>query len=127
MASTEILLITPEKSVRKSPSPNFKEAQEKYKTEQCKNWVNGFCKYGKNCLFAHGVEEVRQKNLPGNYKTKYCVNILREGYCKYGEKCQFKHQDREREPLFSLYTENGPFFREIRKLPVFLDIERRCN
>jgi len=31
--------------------------EAKKKTELCKNFIEGFCKYGDDCAFAHGVEE----------------------------------------------------------------------
>ena len=65
---------------------------KKYKTELCKNWAKGFCQYSSNCLFAHGSHEIREKTLPSKYKTRLCVNMLREGSCKYGDRCQFKHE-----------------------------------
>lgn len=44
----------------------------KKKTELCKNWeLNGTCKFGTDCAFAHGEHEIVAKNhLPENYKTK---------------------------------------------------------
>ena len=67
------------------------EIFQKYKTEMCRNWLRGTCTYGNNCLFAHGEDEIRFREKPANYKTKLCVNILRDGFCKYGTRCQFKH------------------------------------
>mmetsp|Transcript_35444 Transcript_35444/g.35105 ORF Transcript_35444/g.35105 Transcript_35444/m.35105 type:complete len:248 (-) Transcript_35444:73-816(-) len=64
----------------------------KFKTELCKNWQAGDCKFGSKCSFAHGVEELSQrKNLPSNYKTKICKQFHEEFYCSYGERCQFIH------------------------------------
>lgn len=65
--------------------------QEKFKTELCKNWQNGCCKFV-NCSFAHGVEELAErKNLPSNYKTKICKQFHEQMYCSYGSRCQFIH------------------------------------
>ena len=33
----------------------------KYKTELCKNWLNGFCLFENKCAFAHGRNELRNK------------------------------------------------------------------
>lgn len=71
----------------------LKEAQTRYKTEICRNWVAGHCPYETNCLFAHGSGDLRDKIPQDNYKTKFCVNILSKGYCEYGARCQFKHSD----------------------------------
>lgn len=44
---------------RKLFCPDFKE---KYKTELCRNWLNGFCSFENKCVFAHGKDELREKN-----------------------------------------------------------------
>ena len=73
---------------------NFKELNIKYKTELCTNWmVNGKCKFGKKCSYAHGESELKLRcDLPQNYKTKECKNFSRYGYCVYGSRCQFIHK-----------------------------------
>ena len=69
-----------------------KSFQVKYKTELCKNWQAGECKFGSKCSFAHGVEELTEKkHLPSNYKTKICKQFHEELYCPYGARCQFIH------------------------------------
>lgn len=66
--------------------------QVKFKTELCKNWQAGDCKFGNKCSFAHGVEELTEKkHLPNNYKTKVCKQFHEENYCSYGARCQFIH------------------------------------
>ncbi|OMJ64994.1 hypothetical protein SteCoe_40036 [Stentor coeruleus] len=45
---------------KKLHSPEY---NEKYKTELCRNWQNGFCSFNGKCVFAHGKEELREKNL----------------------------------------------------------------
>ena len=72
----------------KKPAPN------KYKTEICRNWeIEGFCKFGEECTFAHGDQELNKKTtMPPNYKTKVCKQFTESPYyCPYGEKCQFLH------------------------------------
>ena len=50
---------------RKLQSPDY---NEKYKTELCRNWVNGFCSFDSKCVFAHGKEELRGKNAKDPYE-----------------------------------------------------------
>ena len=66
----------------------------KYKTELCKNYeINGYCKYGDNCAYAHGKENLRLKVTNTTaYRTKKCVQFFENGYCPYGNRCQFAHQ-----------------------------------
>ena len=80
-----------------SPNQNLnskKPVPNKYKTEICRNWeLEGFCRFGDECTFAHGgVELNRKASMPSNYKTKVCTQFTEEPfYCPYGEKCQFLH------------------------------------
>ena len=75
----------------KSTAADFKI---KYKTELCKYYeINGFCKYGDNCAYAHGKENLRSKITNTTaYRTKKCVQFFQNGYCPYGNRCQFAHQ-----------------------------------
>ena len=75
----------------KSTAEDFKI---KYKTELCKYYeINGFCKYGDNCAYAHGKENLRSKITNTTaYRTKKCVQFFQNGYCPYGNRCQFAHQ-----------------------------------
>jgi hypothetical protein len=55
--------------------PRIKSKKEdfinKYKTEICKYFLTGNCRYGKDCAFAHGKDEMKEKqNIPLNYRTK---------------------------------------------------------
>lgn len=78
-----------ENDSKNSGKSNKDDFQEKYKTEICKNWVNGHCQFANSCAFAHGKDELRNKtNLP---KTKECKHFSEVGFCAYGERCQFKH------------------------------------
>ena len=72
----------------------------KYKTEMCKYYsINGFCKYGDNCSFAHNKESLRPiiSNTTA-FRTKKCKNFFLKGYCSYGNRCQFEHQIRSNIP-----------------------------
>ena len=75
----------------KSTAADFKV---KYKTELCKYFeINGYCKYGESCAYAHGIENLRSKVTNTTYyRTKKCVQFLENGFCPYGNRCQFAHQ-----------------------------------
>lgn len=75
----------------KSNATDFKI---KYKTELCKYFeINGFCKYGDKCAYAHGIENLRSKVTNTTaYRTRKCVQFFEKGYCPYGNRCQFAHQ-----------------------------------
>ena len=79
-------------------STNFKgkasDFKIKYKTELCKFYeMTGKCKYGDNCAYAHGIENLRSKVTNTTaYRTKKCIQFFESGYCPYGSRCQFQHQ-----------------------------------
>ena len=66
----------------------------KYKTELCKYYeINGYCKFGDRCAYAHGKENLRSKVTNSSaYRTKKCFQFFEQGYCPYGSRCQFAHQ-----------------------------------
>ena len=78
--------------------PNFKakasDFKIKYKTELCKYYeLTGQCKFGNNCAYAHGIENLRSKVTNTTaYRTKKCIQFFENGYCPYGNRCQFQHQ-----------------------------------
>ena len=71
-----------------------KDFKIKYKTELCKFYeINGKCKYGDKCAYAHGKENLRSKVTNTTaYRTKKCTQFFEKGYCPYGNRCQFAHQ-----------------------------------
>ena len=71
-----------------------KDFKIKYKTELCKYYeINGYCKYGDKCAYAHGKENLRLKVTNTTaYRTKKCTQFFEQGYCPYGSRCQFAHQ-----------------------------------
>lgn len=88
--------ISPEKN---NKSTGVKKAGDtmdfktKWKTEKCHYWeMYGNCKFGENCAFAHGDDELKFRNLSNNYKTKRCKQFFEAGYCPYGSRCQFSHK-----------------------------------
>ena len=88
------------KDLKYHPAPKiFKEHDKtynfkvKWKTEMCKYIeMNGQCKYGDSCAYAHSKEELNPKRQTYNYKTKPCRQFFELGYCSYGIRCQFSHQ-----------------------------------
>ena len=62
----------------------------------CRNWeLTGECRFGENCAFAHGDEELqKKKHVPSKYKTKLCKQYHDNLYCPYGLRCQFVHSTR---------------------------------
>lgn len=79
---------------------------KKFKTEMCKNWMDfGSCRYGKKCKFAHGKEEMHEKNVPNKtkYKSKGCQTFYSLGYCPYGSRCLFRHDDRNESDFHAGY------------------------
>ena len=82
------------------------ESNIKYKTEMCKNWILGQCKFSESCIFAHGSEELKVNLVP---KSKLCKNFDANHCCLYGEKCQFlhKHSLKKRLPVFATILLRG--------------------
>ena len=78
---------------KKKKSGDTKDFRTKWKTEICHYWeMNNFCKYGDNCAFAHGENELKNRKMSFNYKTKLCKQFFENGYCNYGSRCQFSHK-----------------------------------
>ena len=79
-----------------------------YKTEMCRNYqVNGQCRYGNHCQFAHGLTDLKPVNHHPRYKTSLCRTYHSTGICSYGPRCNFVHSIKE------LRT------RPIKELPMF--------
>ena len=77
----------------KKKSGDTKDFRTKWKTEICHYWeMNGYCKYGDNCAFAHGEKELKNRKMSFNYKTKPCKQFFENGFCNYGSRCQFSHK-----------------------------------
>jgi hypothetical protein len=77
----------------------------KYKTELCKTYnEDEFCVYGNKCRFAHGKEELFQKeNTHPKYKIKQCVYFFQKSYCTYGSRCHFKHNETRLNQIYRSY------------------------
>lgn len=74
--------------------PSYKK---KEKTELCKNWEKGECKFGEQCAFAHGTEDLHKKtHVASRYKVTLCKTYHAPPYvCQYGYRCQFAHLARD--------------------------------
>ncbi|KAM3302797.1 zinc finger CCCH domain-containing protein 39 [Capsicum chacoense] len=88
-----------------------------YKTRMCAKFLEGTCRNGEHCTFAHGVEDLREpppnwqdlvrekdrgaENWNDDQKIIHRMKICKKFYngeeCPYGEKCNFLH---ERPPKF---------------------------
>ncbi|KAH9254206.1 hypothetical protein BASA81_007795 [Batrachochytrium salamandrivorans] len=72
---------------------SFSDA-EKFKTEMCRKFSQtGFCRYGDQCQFAHGVGELRVLPKHPLYKTSSCKSFEATGTCRYGIRCRFIHDE----------------------------------
>ena len=79
--------------MEKKKSGDTYDFKTKWKTEICHYWeMNGYCKYGDNCAFAHGENELKNRKISFNYKTKPCKQFFEIGFCPYGSRCQFSHK-----------------------------------
>jgi hypothetical protein len=97
-----------------------------YKTEICKNFeLYGKCEWMKNCCFAHGKHELREKsNFNSNYKTKICKNYHFKGFCLYGSRCQyyhFKSNNTFSELLNSFKNQDFDFFEKSKQIDLLCD------
>lgn len=85
-------------------NPNDEMANEQmnvlYKTELCRSWQFGQCKYAERCLFAHGEIELKPLKRPrhNKYKTELCLTFHAFGFCPYGSRCNFVHELDEHRP-----------------------------
>lgn len=69
-----------------------------YKTKMCRYYLNGECRFGDDCVFAHGTEELRSGTTHPLRKTKKCSAFhSREtkGICYHGSSCNFIHREPE--------------------------------
>ncbi|KAI3781897.1 hypothetical protein L2E82_11925 [Cichorium intybus] len=81
-----------------------------YKTRMCQKFLEGNCKNGDTCTFAHGSKDLREPppNWPDLVKDnrgqnwnddqriihqmRICHKFVKTGECPYGEKCNFLHE-----------------------------------
>ena len=72
------------------PSLAARKAAAVFKTEICPRWRKGNCEYGEECIFAHGDNELRERERPRGHKTRPC-DKFNAGICKFGKRCIFAH------------------------------------
>ena len=86
-------------STPSSPSPRGSDAERSlstYKTEICRSHqYSGCCEYGSSCQFAHGLDELRTREVDVKFKTERCKNFHQFGpsTCWYGPRCKFIHDE----------------------------------
>ena len=66
-----------DKSTEEISNPQQKEV------ENCRHYLNGYCRRGKKCFFRH----------PKNIEMRICNFYVERGYCKFGDDCKFRHPD----------------------------------
>lgn len=104
------------------------QKDNRYKTELCASFSeNNFCVYGNKCRFAHGRDELFDKNSSHpNFRQKDCLSFHNAGYCNYGKRCHFRHNDHIKIQnlnrsyyayLLNLYQ--FPKILQVSRLPVF--------
>eukprot|EP00930_Biecheleria_cincta_P063551 TRINITY_DN4908_c0_g2_i1.p1 TRINITY_DN4908_c0_g2~~TRINITY_DN4908_c0_g2_i1.p1 ORF type:complete len:724 (+),score=114.81 TRINITY_DN4908_c0_g2_i1:53-2224(+) len=74
----------------------------KFKRQICTFWEQGKCEKGRDCTFAHGVDDIEVRNSGSvgagdanllesrNYKRNLCTYFA-QGRCDKGDKCSFAH------------------------------------
>src|SRR4051812_16058559 len=70
------------KSKKKSKKGN--NYSIRFKTDICRNWQNGFCEFGENCAFAHGMVELKSSPSTPEKPSKLCKQFFESGYCISG-------------------------------------------
>jgi len=64
-----------------------------HKTELCIHWaLTSTCKFKGRCFFAHGIDELKNRIRPTNFKTRPCADCApKDGRCTYGTRCNYCH------------------------------------
>jgi len=81
-----------ERWVTYNDKPKYRSLRGFTKTKICHSWKeSGYCIYGENCNFAHGLRELRM--LPEQHKKLKNVTykIFLAGCCLSGSRCRFSH------------------------------------
>ena len=117
-----------ENSPKQPYKTNSNDFKIKYKTELCKYYeINGNCKYGNNCAYAHGIENLRIKvTNTTSYKTKKCIQFFNNGFCPYGSRCQFAHSIKSN-ILNNPYDQNMSYSRIMKIFSIKENIDNTKN
>lgn len=67
--------------------------QRMQKTKLCRFHILSCCSRGRLCVFAHSLEELRER--PNLRRTKMCPALQQQGGCSRGELCNFAHSEGE--------------------------------
>lgn len=59
------------------------------KTKMCKYFLQGSCKRGLECHFAHDLGNIKAR--PNLFRTNLCMAFERSGRCKHGDNCKYAH------------------------------------
>ena len=89
-----------EDNATSTPSTSEAVKNKAYKTTLCTFYLEGPCKNGDKCNYAHGTSELRSgsstvKDAEVKTKTKLCEKFLQFGTCQFGASCNFAHGVRE--------------------------------
>ena len=102
----------------KLPAPVASVDPKLFKTTLCQFYLQGPCKNGDTCAFAHGTSELRHpsgkavKDMEQKTKTKLCDRFLQFGSCSFGSQCSFAHGVRElQKALQAKDVEKSPTFK----------------
>ena len=94
------------------------DSSKLFKTTLCQFYLQGPCKNGDICAFAHGTSELRHpsgkavKDMEQKTKTKLCDRFLQFGSCSFGSQCSFAHGVRElQKALQAKDVEKSPTFK----------------
>ncbi|KAE9585842.1 putative transcription factor C3H family [Lupinus albus] len=80
-------LSSPSSSTFTTPIPNHLHVDDFYKTQLCRKFREGFCTFGSECRYAHGIAELK----PRQQQQQLCRMFLHNKQCSYGHSCRFIH------------------------------------
>ncbi|CAL0332362.1 unnamed protein product [Lupinus luteus] len=86
-------LSSPSSSSFTTPIPNHLVLQEGHhfyqKTQLCRKFRDGFCTYGSQCKYAHGIADLKPRQQ--QQQNQLCRMFLYNKQCSYGHNCRFIH------------------------------------
>ncbi|XP_019448103.1 PREDICTED: mRNA decay activator protein ZFP36-like [Lupinus angustifolius] len=89
-------LSSPSSSTFTNPIPNHalsvEDAHDFYKTQLCRKFSEGFCTFGSQCKYAHGIAELKpRRQQQQQQQNQLCRMFLHNKQCSYGHNCRFIH------------------------------------